>query len=194
MLQASSVEVSALIQDFVIIVSTNVEVEATSDAEWLTVGSKTKGLEDRICRFSAQFNPGTDRTAQVTFSAGDLQQSVTVIQKTVEEEPVVACTDPGCYLNGGSERVYVAGSDQYCRSYDGQELSFVILNPEQKEQMEIKGYNTSMKPGDPVHVSVCLTRDEEPESQQTYEMTLLKESEDLVWLGNSAGQGIVIRK
>ena len=80
-LTASTVEAAPEGESIPFVLSANVDVTAATDAEWLTVEPDTKGLVDRPFIITAALNDtGADRSATVTFSCGELQQTVEVTQ------------------------------------------------------------------------------------------------------------------
>ena len=99
----------------------------------------------------------------------------------------------GSYLPG-HERNYVAGDDQYVREYKGTTLDFVLLNADWNEQIIIRGYQTTMKVGDPVTISVDWKKDKTQVLLQDYEMTVVKEENRKVWIADQEGNGFVIKK
>lgn len=193
-LDASGTTVSALPGDGIFIVNANVDVEASTNADWVTIDPPTKGLEAQCFIYHTQFNGGAERSAEINFTYGELSQKLTLTQASVEKEAVVAKAEPGCYLGGTMDRSYQAGKDQYCRSYEGEELSFVLMEPAGLEQVAMSGLSTSMKPGDPVSVSVKWVKGEEEKPTLIYDMYVLKEQDETVWLGDSMGRGFVVKK
>ncbi len=131
---------------------------------------------------------------------GNLYGTVLDFSVTVVVNPDFASPDKilvhetfGCYLPG-HERSYVAGADQYVREYDGTALDFVLLNVGGKEQIVIRGYQTTMKAGDPVEITVDWKKDKAQVLLQDYEMTVVKEENRKVWIADQEGNGFVIKK
>ena len=80
-LSASSVEAKPEGEAIAFVLSANVDVTAATDADWLTVAPATKGLVEKPFVITAKLNDtGADRSATVTFSSGQLQQTVEVTQ------------------------------------------------------------------------------------------------------------------
>lgn len=107
--------------------------------------------------------------------------------------PVTQYNALGIYL-GKQERVYQAGEDQYVRSYDGDALQFVLLEPDGKEQVLISGFNTSLQVGDAVTVSVNWKKDKTLVLDNDYPMTVLQDQDGKLWVGDTKGRGVIIRK
>lgn len=107
--------------------------------------------------------------------------------------PVTQYDALGLYL-GKQERVYQAGIDQYVRSYDGSALQFVLLEPQGKEQVKLSGFTTALQPGDAVTVSVDWKKDKTQVLEKAYPMTVLKDQDGKLWIGDAKGRGVIIRK
>lgn len=107
--------------------------------------------------------------------------------------PVTQYSALGLYL-GNQERVYKAGADQYVRSYEGEAMEFVLMEPEDKEQVRISGFTTSLQTGDPVTVSVNWKKGETLILDKEYPMTVLQDQDGKLWAGDTKGRGVIIRK
>ncbi len=107
--------------------------------------------------------------------------------------PVTQYDALGLYL-GKQERVYQAGIDQYVRSYDGSALQFVLMEPQGKEQVKLSGFTTALQPGDAVTVSVDWKKDKTQVLEKAYPMTVLKDQDGKLWIGDAKGRGVIIRK
>lgn len=107
--------------------------------------------------------------------------------------PVTEFSDYGCYI-GNQKRLYSQGTDQICRSYSGDVLSFVLMQPSSKEQLVVSGYKTSMIVGSSVSVSAQWTKGGATQLSGTYPMKVLKDEGGKVWLGDDTGKGFIIRK
>ena len=107
--------------------------------------------------------------------------------------PVTQYSALGLYL-GNQERVYKAGADQYVRSYEGEAMEFVLMEPEDKEQVRISGFTTSLQTGDPVTVSVNWKKGETLILDKDYPMTVLQDQDGKLWAGDTKGRGVIIRK
>lgn len=107
--------------------------------------------------------------------------------------PVTQYSALGLYL-GTQERVYQAGTDQYVRSYDGNSMEFVLLEPKGKEQVKISGLSKSLQIGDAVTVSVNWKKDKTLVLDKDYPMTVLQNQDGKLWIGDAKGRGVIIRK
>lgn len=112
---------------------------------------------------------------------------------TVIEDPLTENEVFGAYLSADT-RTYVAGEDQYSREYDGTALTFTLLNPAAKEQLEISGYDTSLRRGDEVTVTVSHRQGIKKIHQGVYRLQVVREDGSKVWLGNGSGEGFIIKK
>ena len=99
----------------------------------------------------------------------------------------------GLYM-GSSVRTYVPGTDQYMRLYEDNSLTFGLLNPSETEFLIISGISTEVKTGDSVQFEVSWKKDGDVVLSKQYNMPVLKEENGILWIGNSFGKGIVIKK
>ena len=100
------------------------------------------------------------------------------------------------YQGSSSTRKYTAGTDQYLRQYaaDGVQ-TFVILNPANKEQLEITGYKRSLVKGDIATITVSWKKGKSTViNSKTYPVKLVKENGPVVWLADDKGNGFIINK
>ena len=127
-------------------------------------------------------------------NTGNTTKEVLIFHKAgTPATPVTQYDALGLYL-GKQERVYQAGIDQYVRSYDGSALQFVLLEPQGKEQVKLSGFTTALQPGDAVTVSVDWKKDKTQVLEKAYPMTVLKDQEGKLWIGDAKGRGVIIRK
>ena len=99
----------------------------------------------------------------------------------------------GLYL-GSTVRTYVPGTDQYVRFHEGNALTYVLLDPAQKEQMVISGYKSGFAVGTSVTVNVAWRKDKTEVLSQNYKWYVLKTSDDKVWMGDAKGKGVIISR
>ena len=111
----------------------------------------------------------------------------------VDEDPLTAFSEYGCYISGAT-RTYVRGTDQLLRSYAGNELEFVLVKASEKEQLVVSGYDPSLHKGSQVTVSVSYRKGLTIYLNQSYTLTVVKEDGPKVWLGDGSGQGFIIKK
>ena len=127
------------------------------------------------------------------YSSTSSMPAVALYRRTeTQVDPVTAFEEIGGYL-GRKKYVYTPGTDQYVRSYQESALTFVLLNPESLEQMVITGYSTSMQKGDQVTMHVEW-QGYSAALSESYPMTVLKEQGRLVWIGDTEGNGFIIKK
>lgn len=108
-------------------------------------------------------------------------------------EYVTQWDQPGLYL-GTTVRTYVPGTDQYVRFHEGNALTYVLLDPAQKEQMVISGYESGFAVGTSVTVNVAWRKDKTEVLSQNYKWYVLKTSDDKVWMGDAKGKGVIISR
>ena len=107
--------------------------------------------------------------------------------------PVTQYDALGLYL-GKQERIYQAGADQYVRSYEGSALQFILMDPQNLEQVKLSGFTTALQPGDAVTVSVNWKKNKTQVVEKDYPMTVLKDQDGKLWVGDAKGRGVIIRK
>ena len=64
-----------------VVITTNVEVTATPDVDWITAVPETKAMANKTFSFNVAANTGVTRTGHIDFTAGELKQTITVTQK-----------------------------------------------------------------------------------------------------------------
>lgn len=101
--------------------------------------------------------------------------------------------EPGCYLPDHA-RSYVAGKDQFVREYSGHDLTFVLTNPFEKEQMVITGFADTMQEGDAVTLKVDWKKGTTRVLVDSYAMGVVKIEGKNVWIADKKGNGFVIKK
>jgi hypothetical protein len=102
--------------------------------------------------------------------------------------------DPGIYLGGRNKRIYQRGTDQQVRSWTGDRLSYVLVNPDSREQLAVEGYGEGFSQGESVKIRVLWKSGWDVLLDKEYVFVLQKEENGKVWLGNDAGQGVIIKK
>ena len=133
-------------------------------------------------RFSCYANTGTTTKEVLIFHKAGTPAT-----------PVTQYDALGLYL-GKQQRLYTAGTDQYVRSYNGNALQFVLLEPAAKEQVKLSGFTTDLKTGDAVTVAVNWKKGKTQVLDKQYSMTVLKEENGKLWVGDAKGRGFIIRK
>lgn len=117
-----------------------------------------------------------------------------VLKVGVETDSVLQYSVPGLYMASGSARIYVSGSDQYCREWDEDKLNFAIVNPEKNDQLIILGYRKGLNVGDTLPVVVAWEKDKSSIATGAFVCTVLRDEGGKVWLGDSEGNGVIIIK
>lgn len=112
----------------------------------------------------------------------------------VDDDPMLAFTQYGLNL-GGMQRFYSPGTDQYQRRYDEEGAhAFVILEPEGKEQLEITGYDPSLRQGEQAVFTVTWRKGLSSKLSGTWTLTLVREEGPKVWLSDGKGGGVILKK
>lgn len=153
------------------------------------------GMSEAIAPGEApvKMNSRTNLTGNVYGERFDL--SISAVIDPVFDSPEVILTKEvlGCYLPDHS-RCYVAGTDQYVREYDGNALTFVLTNPGESEQMVLSGFESTMKAGDAVTISVDWKKGSTVVLDKSYEMSVVAIEDKKVWIADDEGNGFVIKK
>lgn len=119
---------------------------------------------------------------------------VVIYQKVKDQEPVTRFDAVGFYLGGTREWVYKAGTDQLLRSYSGTNLTFALLDMVGRQQIKVTGYSTSMQVGDALTLAVEWRVGWNQTLAREYEMKVLKDEGGKVWIGDTRGRGIILKK
>ncbi len=119
-------------------------------------------------------------------------QKVTVYYGADNTDAILEHSAPGAYMPG-HERAYAAGADQYLREYDGDAVTFVLLNPDEDEQMVVSGYTKSLKAGDSTAISVQWKKGTSSVLNGSWDMTVVKKENGMVWLATRSGNGFIIK-
>lgn len=119
---------------------------------------------------------------------------VAIYLKVKENESVTRYDACGFYLGGIRERVYHAGTDQMVRSYSGSSLRYGLLDLAEREQIRATGYSTSMQVGDDVTLSVEWRKGWNTVISRDFEMKVLKDEGGKVWIGDTRGRGVIMKK
>lgn len=128
-----------------------------------------------------------------------LSSSSNIVDVLLYHKPAVAKSitdneDPGIYLGGRNKRIYQRGTDQQVRSWTGDRLSYVLVNPDSREQLAVEGYGEGFSQGESVKIRVLWKSGWDVLLDKEYVFVLQKEENGKVWLGNEAGQGVIIKK
>lgn len=128
-----------------------------------------------------------------------LSSSSNIVDVALYHKPAVGKSitdneDPGIYLGGRNKRIYQRGTDQQVRSWTGDRLSYVLVNPDSREQLAVEGYGEGFSQGESVKIRVLWKSGWDVLLDKEYVFVLQKEENGKVWLGNEAGQGVIIKK
>lgn len=128
-----------------------------------------------------------------------LSSSSNIVDVVLYHKPAVGKSitdneDPGIYLGGRNKRIYQRGTDQQVRSWTGDRLSYVLVNPDSREQLAVEGYGDGFSQGESVKIRVLWKSGWDVLLDKEYVFVLQKEENGKVWLGNEAGQGVIIKK
>ena len=140
-----------------------------------------------------KMNGRTNLTGNVYGESFDLSISVVIDPVFDGPEKILTKEVLGCYLPENT-RSYVAGTDQYVREYDGNALTFVLANPDESEQMVLKGFSKTMKAGDAVTITVDWKKGSTVVLSKSYEMSVVAIEDKKVWIADEKGNGFVIKK
>jgi hypothetical protein len=164
-------------------------------------GDATIMAQEGTCNYMRyNYNKGSYSRFSAYASNSSLKDPVAIYRQGYGGEPstpedlITAYTDYGYYFSNAS-RSYLAGKDQYSREYDlTGGLTFALLNPTDKEQVEIAGFSASLEEGDAVTISVNHRKGTKVVFSGTYPLEVVKMEGSKVWLGNGAGNGVIIKK
>ena len=157
-------------------------------ATW-TIDIRAKsGERNLIC-----YNSRDTRFVCADATSSNLSE-VVIYQKMKDQEPVTRYDAVGFYLGGTREWVYRAGTDQILRSYSGTNLAFALLDMVGRQQIKVTGYSTSMQVGDALTLAVEWRVGWNQAFAREYEMKVLKDEGGKVWIGDTRGRGIILKK
>jgi len=142
-----------------------------------------------------RYNPNNGSPVFACYASG--QKPVAIFRlsgSSTPAEPVTQYETPGFYLSTTNTRTYEAGKNQYIREYNGNALTFAIVNPSAKEQVEITGYSSDMTIGSAATIQVDWKKNSVSTLSKSYSMSVLKDEGGKVWIGDDKGRGVIIRK
>ena len=140
-----------------------------------------------------KMNSRTNLVGNLYGSGLDLAFSVVVDPGFDTPEKILEHEELGCYLQDKTWK-YTAGTHQYVREYDGTALTFVLMNPDDKEQMVLTGFSSTMQVGDPVTITVAWRKDKTQQLAGSYDMSVVAIENKKVWIADKKGNGFVIKK
>ena len=132
------------------------------------------------------------------YASSTSQGGITIYRQSTDDptvaDPLTESAEYGCYVTG-STRTYVKGTDQISRSHDADgKLVFALLNPAEKEQLVVTGYDPDLVKGDNVTVTVEWRKGVQTLLEGSYALRVVREDGPKVWLGDGSGQGFIIKK
>ena len=122
------------------------------------------------------------------------QSPVSIFRKdTVPANPeyITQYNEEGLYLDS-QDRIYTTGTDQIVTYLNGDALTYVLLDPAQKEQVVVTGYSTTNSVGDQVAVNVAWKKNKASVLSQEYNWYVLKVADGKAWIGDAKGNGVII--
>lgn len=174
-------------------------VDAVTDYATWTISVTEAGLASVVASAGSRtmllYNSqsGNERFSCYAGTGNNTKEVLIFRRASTPAVPVTQYSELGLYL-GSRQRLYAAGTDQYVRSYDGDALQFVLMEPQAKEQVRLSGFTTGLGIGDPVTVSVEWKKDKTLVLDKEYSMEVLKEEDGKLWVGDARGRGVIIRK
>ncbi len=112
------------------------------------------------------------------------------------DDPVLQETEYGAYLGDNLTWRMAEGTNQMTRAYSGETLTFTLIDALAVEELEISGYTKSKAKGDPAFPVTVNWRKGIAKKQAgvVYNMAVVKEAGPKVWLSDSHGHGVIIKK
>lgn len=166
-----------------------ISINGTTGAATITAGAGSSTI--------IRFNPnGNSPLFSCYASNSSIQNPVFIYRKgSVPADPVYVTqhSQPGLYL-GSQTRTYTAGTDQYVRYYDGEDVTFVLMDPSTVEQLSISGFGTDSALGDPLTLDVEWRKGAQTLLSKQYNMTVLKVKEPFLWIGDAKGNGFIVKR
>ena len=129
----------------------------------------------------------------------NMMSKVALYRKT-EGEAVPSSDDPilkeetfGAYLNGNNT-VYVKGSQQLSREYQGDKVTFAILDAMAQIVMEFSGIPAGATIGDAFTLTLRTVEGKKTVSTGSYTVTVVGEAGAKLWLSDGAGNGFIVKR
>ena len=152
-------------------------------------------------RNQLRFNPNNGSPIFSCYGSTSNQKDIKVYRygsDTVEpgvpvvDDPVLAKEEYGAYLNG-TEYVFDAEKDQIRRTYGTDTQTFSILTPDMTV-LEVSGIPVDIRQGSAFTVSARRTVGKSTYLDQSFAVTVLRESGPRFWLSDGKGNGFIIKK
>ena len=134
-----------------------------------------------------------------TSKPGTGNNRVALYRKT-EGEAVPSSDDPilqeetfGAYLSGNNT-VYVKGSQQLSREYQGDKVTFAILDAVAQKVVEFSGIPAGATIGDAFALTLRTVEGKKTVSTGSYTVTVVGEAGAKLWLSDGAGNGFIVKR
>lgn len=167
--------------------------EIVSGKEWLSALPASKALNEKEERFVAVANTDTlVRTGLIVFTLDDIKEEVSVVQKGVD--PILRRDGIGAFGVRGSTYKYIPLKNQMSRLYEGDMLSFRLLDPSVNSAVEISGIKLDAAVGDSYQIKVVSRIGWDRVLNLKYDVKVLADEEGLIRLKNSDDTWFIIKK
>ena len=176
----------------------NWSISITSDGTATIAATYKDGSEKRIMKYN---HTSSSNLLFATYrSSATVNQTslMSIYRKTIlngniyDDDPVLDKTEYGAYLNG-TERLFVAGSDQISREYNGNNLTFAILSPAAASVLEMDDIPTNPLVGDGFTL-ICREIRGAVIEERHFLVKVLRVDGSRVWLSDGNGNGFIIKK
>lgn len=109
------------------------------------------------------------------------------------DDPILKEETFGAYLNGNNT-VYVKGSQQLSREYQGDKVIFAILDAEAQKVVEFSGIPAGATIGDAFALTLRTVEGKKTVSTGSYTVTVVGEAGAKLWLSDGAGNGFIVKR
>lgn len=117
----------------------------------------------------------------------------TTVGFDLDSDPILENSIYGAYLSGTSI-LYVPGTTQLSREYDGDDVTFSILKPSENTVVEMSGIPSNAMKGDTFSLVVRQIKGSKTTSIQTYNVTVVMEEGPKLWLTDLGGNGFIVKR
>ena len=126
--------------------------------------------------------------------------SLVALYRKTEGETIPTSYDPilqeetfGAYLSGNNT-VYVKGSQQLSREYQGDKVTFAILDAVAQKVVEFSGIPAGATIGDAFTLTLRTVEGKKTVSTGSYTVTVVGEAGAKLWLSDGAGNGFIVKR
>ncbi len=109
------------------------------------------------------------------------------------DDPILKEETFGAYLNGNNT-VYVKGSQQLSREYQGDKVTFAILDAVAQKVVEFSGIPAGATIGDAFALTLRTVEGKKTVSTRSYTVTVVGEAGAKLWLSDGAGNGFIVKR